>query len=230
MKTRSPLPQSHRSRWFSSGNILTLAILITAVLTACTTDDAEGFSEMEMAYPNFPTTLYDGEWTVDHQKIDTARLEVSNVLKVRLPEQYLTRCYLREHYDLFSEPWYYAVDGVSDFSPFRYTHQPTSVSYQVQGYSESTKLYLAQTSTYTAAGKTFYVAGGYQFELNHIHYSVNIISDTAPTIIHRLDTGLWTIAITIRDFHITNLNTGLQIILPQQSPLTIYYNATRRLH
>lgn len=227
MKTRSPRSQSHRSRRFSGGSHLrlTFALLIAAALTACTTDDADTYRNMQMANLDQPAALFDGEWTVDRQLVDTARLEVSDVLKVRLPESYLT------YFCFGSVP--YSIDDPSDtFTEpvsYHYTHEPITVSYQVQGYSENTQLYLAQSSTYTAAGQTLYIAGSYELKFGDVSYRVSLISDDPPTIIHRLDTDLWTIAITIRDFHITNLNINQQIILPQHAPLTLYYNATRRI-
>ena len=227
MKTRSPRSQSRRSRRFSGGSHLRLhlALLIAAALPACTTDDADTYRDMTMVNLDQPAALFDGEWTVDRQLVDTARLEVSDVLKVRLPESYLSgRCF-GEQAGPISDPG----DGYIEPVSFYHTNQPITVSYQVQGYSENTQLYLAQSSTYTAAGQTLYIAGSYELKFGDVPYRVSLISDEPPTIIHRLDTDLWTIAITVRDFHITKLNTDQQIIRPQHAPLTLYYNATRRI-
>ena len=100
------------------------ALLAWGFLTACS--DFENDETAEVMYAASPQyAVYDGEWTINKQVVDTARLEVTNVLKVRLPEKYLgTFCFGDEY-----------SGGDNTLSIGEYKGLPISIPYRYEGYS-----------------------------------------------------------------------------------------------
>lgn len=70
-----------------------LTLLTAGVLTACSVGDDERPEADQQHYfsdkSDLQSAVYDGVWTIDKQEVDTARLKVTDVFKVRLPEQRL---------------------------------------------------------------------------------------------------------------------------------------------
>ena len=159
--------------------------------------------------------IYDGEWTVNKQVVDTARLEIGSSLKLRLPEDYLTRlCF---------------PDKSGAESP-----QPQGKSIEVylstQGYSEQMELYNFCYAIFDQKnGKRFYSIGYYYATITDVDYRIDLLSNDYGNAIFRLDTGLWTIAIPIRGFLIANTITNEEREQPLSQPVTIYYNAKQRI-
>ena len=78
------------------GNTIWLMAILAAgmlMLSACKDADSGVYddvrSPVSAAEPYSKRESFTGEWTVGKQVVDTARLEVSEVLRVRLPEAYL---------------------------------------------------------------------------------------------------------------------------------------------
>lgn len=187
------------------------------LLTAACTNDSVMLSE---SLPRFNANsdapgIYDGEWTVNKQVVDTARLEVFDELKFRLPEDYLTRlCF---------------PDKSGAESP-----QPQGKSIVVypstQGYSEQMELYNFCYAIFDQKnGKRFYSIGYYYATITDVDYRIDLLSNDYGNAIFRLDTGLWTIAIPIRGFFISNTITNEEREQPLSQPITIYYNAKTRI-
>ena len=64
-----------------------MALLVACMLTACSEGNDESMADMQMnnAKADVQSAVFEGEWTIDKEVVDTARLEVSSVLKLRLP-------------------------------------------------------------------------------------------------------------------------------------------------
>lgn len=188
-------------------------LLLTA---ACANDGDMMVSDMSPSY-NYSnvTGVYDGEWTVNKQVVDTARLEIGETLKLRLPEDYLIRlCF---------------PDKSGAESP-----QPQGKSIVVylstQGYSEQMELYNFFYAIFDQKnGKRFYSIGYYYATITDVDYRIDLLSNDYGNAIFRLDTQLWTIAIPIRGFFIINTITGEEREQPLSQPITIYYNAKTRI-
>lgn len=189
------------------------ALLLTA---ACTNDSVMLSEQLSRFDANSDAAgIYDGEWTVNKQVVDTARLEIGNSLKLRLPEDYLTRlCF---------------PDKSGAESP-----QPQGKSIVVypstQGYSEQMELYNFCYAIFDQKnGKRFYSIGYYYATITDVDYRIDLLSNDYGNAIFRLDTGLWTIAIPIRGFFISNTITNEEREQPLSQPITIYYNAKTRI-
>ena len=80
------------------------------MMVACSTDFGDSMlpQDDDKAVPKAQSeqVTYEGEWTCDKQVIDTARLEVTNVLRLRLPEEYLRNlCFpTQSSYTLMGQP------------------------------------------------------------------------------------------------------------------------------
>ena len=158
--------------------------------------------------------IYDGEWTVNKQVVDTARMEVFDKLKLRLPEEYLTRlCF---------------PDKSGADSP-QSKGVPMVVQLQTQGYSEQMELYTFLTMMKDGGGKALYGSGYFYVTIADTAYRIDLLCSESSSSIFRLDTGLWTIAIPIRGFLIVNTMTNEEREQPLPQPVTIYYNAKQRI-
>lgn len=186
------------------------------LLTAACANDSDMMADIKnLEERSGAEGIYDGEWTVNKQVVDTARMEVFDKLKLRLPEDYLTRlCF---------------PDKSGAESP-----QPQGKSIEVylstQGYSEQMELYNFCYAIFDQKnGKRFYSIGYYYATITDIDYRIDLLSNDYGNAIFRLDTGLWTIAIPIKSFMISEMNKNVWREQPLSQPVTIYYNAKQRI-
>ena len=204
-----------------------LVVWFTVGLVAsCSKEDAdEDIEAHTKAIQNdYVKTVFEGEWSVNTHVVDTARLETTNVLKLRLPEEFLvSRCFPHNE-----DPSGYHYDSASEekaaYEKVEPKGVPVSMKMQVQGYSDNGQYntYYASllgTAGYKPEALFFYVTK------DEIDYRIELLSDESVTSIYRADTGLWTIAIPIKGFLITNLETMEQRTQELFTPITIYYNA-----
>ena len=158
--------------------------------------------------------IYDGEWTVNKQVVDTARLEVFDKLTLRLPEDYLTRlCF---------------PDKSGAESP-QSKGTPMVVELLTQGYTKQMELYSFLTMMKDSGGKALYGSGYFYVTIGDTDYRIDLLCSESSSSIFRLDTGLWTIAIPIRGFLIVNTMTNEEREQSLSQPVTIYYNAKQRI-
>ena len=106
------------------------------LLAGCSDQDdydySPGMGQNDVAI--LPPGVFDGEWTVNRQVVDTARLTVGSSLRVRLPEAYLTElCFPGE-----------APEAIVD-------NEPQSYILQQQGYSEQSQFMTLVTPTVALA-------------------------------------------------------------------------------
>jgi len=205
-----------------------LLFSLLTLLTACSVEDAD--SNAEYMYGNdsvVPQALYDGEWTVNKQVVDTARLEVNGVLKVRLPEDYLTRlCFGGISED--GSPLTSGTSGKTE--PMAVLKgQPAVIHFTDQGYSTTTSFANIGVAESSLNGVVVFSHASFTIALNGVDYRVEMLSKEPGTAVYRNDTGLWTIAIPVGAFLVTNLNTQEESEHQLPSAVTIYYNAKKRI-
>lgn len=198
-----------------------LLFSLLALLTACSVEDDD--SNAEYMYGNdsvVPQALYDGEWTVNKQVVDTARLEVNGVLKVRLPEDYLTRLCFAE------------LSSVTSGKAETMTvlkGQPAVIHFTDQGYTTTTSFANIGVAESSLNGVVMFSHASFTVALNGVDYRMELLSKEPGTAVYRNDTGLWTIAIPVSAFLVTNLNTQEESEHQLPSAVTIYYNAKKRI-
>ena len=186
---------------------------LLALLTACSVDDAESY-DASMAYTNAEHAVYDGEWTVNKQVVDTARLEVTDAFRLRLPEAYLTTLCFPDK------------NGAAAPKP---KGQPVVIQYRSQGYSSSTTFSEFGLMEKDFVGQTSYHQASFTVTVDQVDYRIDLRSDVTGSAVFRHDTGLWTIAVPIGTFLVTNLTTQEARECPLPSTLTIYYNTKQRI-
>ena len=198
-----------------------LLFSLLALLTACSVEDAD--SNAENMYSNdsvVPQALYDGEWTVNKQVVDTARLEVNGVLKVRLPEDYLTRL-------CFAELSSVTSGKAEQMAMLK--GQPAVIHFTDQGYTTTTSFANIGVAESSLNGVVMFSHASFTVALNGVDYRMELLSKEPGTAVYRNDTGLWTIAIPVSAFLVTNLNTQEESEHQLPSAVTIYYNAKKRI-
>ena len=191
-----------------------LFFCLMALLTACSVDDADSYDAQPSMDAGIQNAVYDGEWTVNKQVVDTARLEVTDALKLRLPEDYLAALCFPDK------------SGASTPKP---KGQPVVIQYRNQGYSTA-----ATFSDFVSTEKSFggwvnFNQASFIVAIDNVDYRVDLFCDVTGSAIYRHDTGLWTIAIPIGTFLITNLQTQEESECRLPSTITIYYNAKQRI-
>ena len=204
-----------------------LAICMTALVlfAACATGGEDDSPDMQTTYPEdkgeksgtdgadpIQLTVYDGEWTVNKQVVDTARLEMSDRVRLRLPEAYLMRLCFPDKSDA-AEP-----KGV---------HMEASLI--LQGYTEQMSLCSFMTLVYNGRGLVFYGAGYFYVTMDGSDYRIDVLCEESANAIFRKDTQLWTIGIPVIGFLVTNTGTNEKQEILRSNPVTIYYNAKQRI-
>ena len=157
--------------------------------------------------------IYDGEWTVDKQVADTARLSIRNDLAavmLEFPVIYLSNLFFQNEDSLIVTQWY--------LYPLNLTEQ---------AFSEIGNYHIIIPAD--RFGESEYIIGGFQVTKNRITKEVMLITNEMGNGIYRLDTGLWTISFTISSYYITNGATGESSLHPLPEPITLYYNAKKRI-
>ena len=190
-----------------------MAIAMAATLTCCSEED--GAYDDKAYYMGDETTdkgIYDGEWTVNRQVVDTARLVVSGPLRIRLPERYLLGL-------CFDDP-----------SGAKSSNTPIVILTQAQGYSE-----LSSYNSFYSSAKN---DGPINMRFNTCYFDATIGGDTCrvalmsaenATAVWQKDTDQWTLAIPIDVFVVFNLTTGQNTEKTLASTQTLYYHTKKRI-
>ena len=158
--------------------------------------------------------VYDGEWTVNKQVVDTARLELSGMLKLRLPEAYLTQLCFPDR------------SGAEEPKP---KGLPMEAKLLAQGGSSQMELYSFITKIDDSSGVVFYGAGYFYVTMDGADYQIDLLCSESGSVIFRWDTEMWTIGIPIKRVLITNMSTYKVQQKPLSTPVTIYYNTKQRI-
>ena len=200
--------------------VITVATM--AMVTGCSAEDDADKAAMNESYSHDGIVgegIYEGEWTVNKKVVDTARLVVSATIQVRLPEEYLLGlCY----------PDYMDKSSSLTVEPY---NTPSSIQLLAQGYSEQSLYHsFASTNTQAIDGKILFNTCSFNAIINGTACRVSLLSkdNNGSAVLHNA-TGLWTLAIPISAFLITNLETGESTTKELPITTTIYYNTKQRI-
>ena len=91
--------------------ILAASMLILSACKGPDEDIADVRSNLSQTGVSFIGKSFNGVWTVDKQVVDTARLEVTDVFRVRLPEVYLGAACFEKEYVSSAQPHYIEYKG-----------------------------------------------------------------------------------------------------------------------
>ena len=178
--------------------------------------EAESYSKSES---------FTGEWTVDKQVVDTARLEVTEVLRVRLPEAYLVSlCFsgLTEEYGTDKAT-------LSTGTAIEPMGLPTMITVKDQGYTNDAVFSDFMNTAEKYDSTTLYRSAYFVVNVNGDNYVVELLSTENGSAVYRGDTMGWTIAIPIDRFLITNVKTLEERVKRLDNPITLYYNTKERI-
>lgn len=229
-----------------------VAWLAVGLMAACSKNDNDELN-MNTKVPINDTnvkTVYDGVWCVDEEVVDTARLEVSTDMKIRLPEDYLTSlCFSNPKEDALAS----AIAGKDDkpkngsdsstneeSTDIRPKGVPVMMRNLEQGYSDNGQYYSTYPSSNftdedrerTSGDSDRYESGNFSFYVTKdgVDYRIFLRSNELVTSIYRVDTGLWTIGINVKGLFIINLTTKEELFREIFPPITLYYNAKSRIN
>ena len=212
------------SRWLQ----ITMMVAIAVVATTCATDkdNLNTVNENVLLTP----TAYEGEWKVNDQMVDTARLEVTAMdggdvavatASVRLPGQYLLSNYV---VPLYAQAKGYEADDVS----FEVFNQYTDLRLMMQGYSQQSQfLSFAQSSS---PGYGYQVVW-FLAKIDDTMYRVILMSKDTVIAILQKGTGQWTLGIRIDGILLSDMYASMLTELPLQLPtaVNLYYSTKRRI-
>lgn len=196
-----------------------LLMLLSAVwvITACTVldDDLsmnsdEGLNFYSAAAPN----TWEGKWTVNRQVIDTAKITIDSMIRIRYPEEYLISLY---HGPIGKE-----VRGKGSTS---------KILLQQQGFSDNTVFmtYKAFPALLETHSQPYYCNGTFTVTTGQKDYYIELLSTENANIIYAADKGQWTLGIPVSHFRVTDLETGQLSVHELPAGLTLYYNTEKRI-
>lgn len=192
---------------------LLLVVTMTLLTVSCSQEEDQIKDLQAQIDGTKKFMIYDGEWTVDKQVADTARLSIRNDLAavmLEFPVIYLSNLFFQNEDSLIVTQWY--------LYPLNLTEQ---------AFSEIGNYHIIIPAD--RFGESEYIIGGFQVTKNHITKEVMLITNEMGNGIYRLDTGLWTISFTISSYYISNGATGESSLNPLPEPITLYYNAKKRI-
>ena len=192
---------------------LLLVVTMTLLTVSCSQEEDQIKDLQAQIDGTKKFMIYDGEWTVDKQVADTARLSIRSDLAavmLEFPVIYLSNLFFQNEDSLIVTQWY--------LYPLNLTEQ---------AFSEIGNYHIIIPAD--RFGESEYIIGGFQVTKNHITKEVMLITNEMGNGIYRLDTGLWTISFTISSYYITNGATGESSLNPLPEPITLYYNAKKRI-
>ena len=199
-----------------------LMVGMMVMMVGCSVNDDDVYVDLRNRLDDSMNSVavYDGEWTVNRQVVDTALLRVSEggnlEIRVRLPEHYLLGlCFPDGGWDADAEEVEPA--GV-----------PSQITAYVQGYSEQTQ-YLSFASTNQKSGSLLlFSTCSMEAVINGSRCLVYLISrENAGAILQ--GTGLWTLAIPVDYIVVVDETTGQNTTHELPATVTLYYNAKRRI-
>ena len=192
-----------------------LLVAMAAMMMNCNSSDFN--NEIYSAMGDVTFGIFEGEWTVNKQIVDTARLvmRANREIQVRLPESYLIGLYYTEYTDK------------NNIEPGNKT---TTIELTQQGYSTNSKYLTFSSETLQAEdARRFFVNCSFMVTINNEPFLVNLLSYENATAVMQTTTGQWTLGIPIDAFLIKNLTTGKSMERKLSIPATLYYNTKRRI-
>ena len=204
------------------GKAFCIVTLLTAgLLTACSAGDDDSYDAQDQyaEYNDINAGIYDGEWTVNKQVVDTARLVVTDVLTVRLPEQYLgISCFEKEY---ASSAW--------PIVSIEYNGQPSVIRFKDQGYTDKATFNSLLTTGSNYDGAMLLTHASFVIAVDGVDHRVDVLSDEPGNAVYRNDNGQWTIGFTVTAFHVTNMETLEEQMRTPHKPIALYYSTKKRI-
>lgn len=162
-------------------------------------------------------TVYEGEWTVNRQVVDTARLVVGPTLHVRLPESYLlSLCQSADKSNL-----------VAKAEPL---NVPAEIQLVAQGYSEQSQyMAFAPSMLQDASAGVRFRASSFSVLIDDRLHRVSLLCQENANAVMQTATGQWTLGIPVSALLVTDMTTGQSVEHRLPGTVTIYYNTKRRI-
>ena len=210
--------------------IIWLPSLLSAIMlltVACSTDDEDNLKYGLIDDGISSSILYEGEWTVNKQVVDTGLLQIEDdLVYFNLPDTFLLSTYIIPMY----------AGGSSD--------KTANVSYEPLDYSSSviriTPLGYTGTSQYNSVSSPTVQDFGVQllnltcsFEalINGASYKISLLSEEKAMAIQQKTSDQWTLSIPVDAFRLENLSPNEPTVEKLQLPstVTLYFNTKRRI-
>ncbi|MBO7140411.1 MAG: hypothetical protein J6W19_07585 [Prevotella sp.] len=195
-----------------------LLVCMISMMAGCSVNDEEYVDLRPRIADSEVFYIYEGEWSVNKQVVDTARMEVraNGKIEVRLPEHYLLSLCFPDETDMAIET----------------SNSASLIEVHEQGYSETSQyMSIGSDMTQTNEAETFFINSSFMAAIDRTPYSIQLLSREYATAVIQNTTGQWTLSIPIDGFALTNLYLSTDesetVELPQT--VTIYYNTKRRI-
>lgn len=190
-----------------------------SLLAACSAGDADSDIYQFDASEKSQYAVYDGEWTVNKQVVDTARLEVTSVLKLRLPELYLgISCFEKEY-----------ASSIMPIVSFEYNGQPSVIRFKDQGYTDYASFNSLSSMEKSYGGTLLFTQASFVVAVDGVDHRVDVLSNEPGNAVYRNDNGQWTIGFTVTAFNVTNLETNEEQMRTPHAPIPLYYSTKERI-
>lgn len=195
-----------------------LVVVLTTMVGCSTKGDDGAYMELPPSQAEalmYDTGIYDGEWTVNKQVVDTARLVVrtNGVIEVRLPESYLLELCFPD-----------------DVGNKKSGNIANLIEVYQQGYSEQSQYMSFYSNTIkTDDAKNCFGTFSFQATIEDEPCSITLLSYENATAVMQTTTGQWTLGIPIDAFLVKNLSTAKSTERKLSIPVTLYYNTKRRI-
>lgn len=196
-----------------------LLVCVISMMAGCSVNDEEYVDLRPRISDDIVyNSIYEGEWSVNRQVVDTARMVVkeSGEIQVRLPERYLLSLCFTDNTDMAIE--------TSNLASLIEVHE--------QGYSETSQyMSVGSQTTQTNEAETFFVNCTFMATIDRKPFYISLLSKENATAVIQNTTGQWTLGIPIDCFFITNLvlSTHESKFVELPHTITIYYNTKRRI-
>ena len=188
-------------------------LAMVAALTSCSTDDEYSMDDASLQYDVITRGTYDGEWTVNSQVVDTARLEViDKSIRIRLPESYLLGL---------------CSNSTKEATP---SNVPIVIQTVMQGYGKTSNYnsFASETKKDEDKGIRFNTCS-FTATIGGESCKVSIVSAENSTAVWQKDTDQWTLAIPIDVIYVKNEVTGQLTENTIAGTITLYYHTKKRI-
>ena len=204
-------------KWF----LPAMLACVISMTVGCSVGDEDAFADIRSSSTEYQVIdgLFKGEWTVNKQVVDTARLVVNAdmVMRVRLPESYLLGLCFPEGVDM-------------SHAPLVLSNTPSTIAIYPQGYSDQAQYNdFDSTPIQSENAKTNFRTCSFQATIGGEPYNIGLLSNENATAVMQKATGQWTLGIPVNAFLVTNLATGQTEEHRLSIPVTLYYNTTERI-
>lgn len=209
--------KKNRMKWY-------LPTLMAAMMMMEGCGAGDGDSYVDLRGRDFKdeviSAVFEGEWTVNKQVVDTARLTVSGdrTLRVRLPENYLLGLCFPNGTDK------------SNATPIVPANIQSTVEIYPQGYSEQAQYNdFYSTTIKDENAKNSFRTCFFLATVGGELCSINLLSYENATAVMQTANGQWTLGIPVNTFLVTNQATNQSVEHKLSIPVTLYYNTKERV-